>query len=356
MNSFTPVNLARAERITERIRKFYEAGPGKALIQIRNCGSWKTMRQQPLNSYVFPDDMEKHLTNLAECAMTLIGQHERFDDDYIPSTVPWYGIVEHTAFLGGEVTFETDTSFQHTICKSIEDIGSLKLDPGHEWIRLMIGGMRFMRETFGDTIPVRLRGSMGPSDFANAIRGNDVFYDIYDSPEELRELLKFCIRAAEFFNDLQREQATPLFGGFINGSELWMPGKCIGHVAEDLSTLVTPGTYEEFFLEPLKEFIDYADIAYLHTHSLGHKMIPMFAKIPKIKAMEITNDPNCMRSVEVFRKYYKELDGIAAVLAPSLEELASLKDLLPETKVIINFSAKDEDEAKRAMEIVEKFR
>ena len=252
--------------------------------------------------------------------------------------------------------FTEATTFQHQICENLEDFRKLKLDRNNLWIHLVADGIAYMRSKWEEFIPVRMRGADGPSDIANAIRGNDLFYDIYDDPDELAEMMKFCSRAVHFTLDLQREQATQINGGCINGFGMWTPGKCVGHISEDFSTMISRDIYEEHFLGALEDCVRDCDSAMLHVHSLGERMIPVFARIDKIKIMELSSDPNCARAVEVYRKYRDELKDKTIVIAPTYEELIRMDDLFESNKTVVWYYAQDEEDAQRALAAVEKYR
>lgn len=358
-NVLIPYDYKKAEAIAKRTEAFYEGPTGKALIHIRGCSdsgiNYKKIK--PLNAYKFPEDMETYLDLRAENDYLYSKFHERFDDDLIVSTCSWYGIAEHTAFLGGKVDFATDTSYNHQICQnSIDEYKNIKLCEDNLWVKLVSGGIKYINEKWGKYIPVRLRGADGPSDIANIVRGNELFYDIYDSPEELEGLMKFCADAMNFTLDLQRREATKINGGYVNGFCTWMKGKCIGHISEDFSTMLSPEIYEDYFFKHLEYAVKDGDSAYLHVHSLGHRMLPLFTKLEKIKIFELSSDPNSMRAVEVYRKYMKELENKTVCLMPSFEELLNMEDILERGKTIVYFEAKNEDEAKRAIEFVNKYR
>ena len=353
---YVPFDYQRAEAIAKRTKEFYEGPVGKAQIHIKSCGSLKLPKTPALNSWKFPEDMEKYLDMRAERDYLYARFHEQIDDDFIPSTAPWYGIAEHTAFLGGKVDFTATTTFQHEICEELEDFRDLKLDRNNLWIHLVVDGIKYMREKWEEFIPVRMRGADGPSDVANAIRGTELFYDIYDEPETLAELMSFCAKAVNFTLDLQRAEATKIADGCINGFSLWMPGKCMGQLSEDFSTMISPELYEEHFLPALHECVKDCDSAMLHVHSLGHRMIPMFTGVDKIKLMEISSDPNSDRAVDVIRKYHDDLKEKTIIVAPTYEELVNMGDILASSKTIVWYYAKDEEDARRAMAAVEKYR
>ncbi len=354
--NYIPYDYKKAEKIAERTRAFYDAPKGNALIHIKSCASLAIPPMPPLNGFSFPGDNEKYLDMRAEREYEFLRFHEQIDDDYIPSVSPWYGIAEHTAFLGGKVDFTPDTTFQHQICENIEDCENLQLDRENLWIKLVVGGIKYLREKWGEYIPVKMRGADGPSDIANAVRGADIFYDIYDEPEALEKLLDFCVKAVNFTLDMQRKEATEIAGGRITGFGLWMPGKCMGQLSDDFSTMVSPDVYEEYFLPYLEKCVADCDIAMLHTHSLGQKILPLFAGVDKIRLMELSSDPNSDRAVTVFRRYHDVLENKTIIIAPTYDELICMGDLLESSKTIVWYYAENEDDAKRALAAVEKYR
>lgn len=351
-----PFDYARAERTAQCTKAFYDGGRGKAQIHIKSCASLTLPKLPPLNSFSFPQDMESYLDLRAARDYAYARFHADIDDDMIPSTAPWYGIAEHTAFLGGKVDFTSDTTFQQKICKELEDFRKITLDRNNEWIHLVVDGIIYMRKKWEEYIPIRMRGADGPSDVANAIRESDLFFDIYDEPELLAELMSFCAKAINFTLDLQRAEATKIAGGTLNGFNLWMPGKGMGQLSEDFSTMISPDTYEEHFLPALKECVADCDMAMLHVHSLGHKVIPHLASVDKIRLMELSSDPNSDRAVEVFRKYHDDLKDKVIIVAPTWDELSNMSDLLESSKTIIWYYAQDEADIKRALNFVEKYR
>ena len=102
--------------------------------------------------------------------------------------------------------------------------------------------------------------------------------------------------------------------------------------------------------------MDGYDSVYLHTHSLGHRLIPRYAAIEQIDVIEITNDPNTTSSAEAFMLHREALANKIAMVRLNYRELLSIKDCLGESRVYLSVSVKDEEEAKRALELVEKYR
>jgi len=351
-----PFDVSRAERIAERTMQLYNGGKGQTMISV-HCQNWKIPQDvPPLNAMQFPQDMEAFLDRTAIRDYYLSREHERIGDDWIHSTRPRYGIAEHSAFLGGKVDFSTDTSYQHQICAELSDFRNLKVERDNVWMKLVVDGMKYLREKWGKYVPVCLRGADGPADLANAVRGNDIFYDVYDDPDELRELLSFCAKASRQYMEWQREQATYISGGCINGNGVWMPGKSMGHISDDLATMLSSEVHEELFMPSMREFVEGYDTVYLHTHSLGHHVLPHYTAIDNIHMYELTSDPNAAKATDVFKQYFDILADKIIFIRVGIEDILALKDYLSESKLILVCTAKDEEEAKRAMDLVEKYR
>lgn len=353
---YLPFDYGRAETLAKRTQEFYESKTPKTQIHIKSCESLKLPKIPALHTFSFPNDMERYLDMRAERDYLFARFHENIEDDYIPSTSPWYGIAEHTAFLGGKVDFTASTTFQHQICRELEDFRELSLNREDMWIRLVAGGIRYMREKWGEYIPVRMRGADGPSDIANAIRSSALFYDIYDDPETLAEMMDFCVKAVRFTLDLQRTEATKIADGCITGFGLWMPGICMGQLSEDVSVMLSSDIYKEHFFPALKKCVQGCDGAMLHVHSLGHRMLPLFASLDQIKLIEISSDPNAERAVDIFRKYRDVLKDKTVILAPTYEELTQMDDILSNHKIVIWYYAQDEADIKRVLKLTEKYR
>lgn len=323
--------------------------PG-ALIQVRGIESLRGEPMPPLNSFSFPEDMEPYLRMRAERAAAYWEKRAGLDDDLLPSIAPWYGIAEHTAFLGGEVEFSAETSYNRVILKDWADFDSLRLDSGSMWMRLVTEGIAYYREKWGDVLVPKLRGADGPSDIANIVRGNELFLDIYDEPEMVRKLADFCADAVRFTFGLQKEAAGRVCGGYQTGFDIWLPGDSIGQISEDASCMMSPESFSELFLDALRKTVRGYDHVMLHTHSLGKRTLPVFASVPEIDLIEISDDPNADRGVDVWRQYRGELGHKVVITSPTFEEMRKNADLFRESRSVIWYYAKDPEDAKRAVD------
>lgn len=354
--SFTPYDYKKAERIAAQTKEFYASEKrGVAQIHIKGVAELSEGRMPPLNTFEFPKDMEKYLDLRAERDIRYYEKRSGLADDFIEAIQPWYGIAEHTAFIGGKVDITADTSFQHQILDSIDDMDTLTLDENNMWLRLVVDGIDYLNKKWGKYVPSKIRGADGPSDIANAILGEDLFYAIYDEPERVEELLDFSVKAIDFTLSRQKAKASKIGGGFLNGFGIWMPENGKGHLSEDFSCMISPECYDELFLPALRKLVSGTESSMLHVHSLGRKCIPSFVKLPELNIFELSSDPNNPRAVEVFREYHDLLADRTVIVAPTFEELMQMDDLLKDSKTVVWYYAKTLEEAKEAIAFVRKY-
>ena len=89
--------------------------------------------------------------------------------------------------------FKKGTSYEgdHVI-NSLEQVDRLVFDRDNEKCRIVINywkGVESAPDSQYIAIGLIYRSSL---DLANAIRGNELFYDLYDDPEDLDEVVDFC--------------------------------------------------------------------------------------------------------------------------------------------------------------------
>jgi len=350
------MKIRSGEELAKRWQRFYDTpGKGFALIQMKSIGGIELPKMKPLNQWSFPDEMEPYLDARMEREKVYWQSRAHIEDDMFCTVSPWYGIAEHTAFLGGKVDFSPDTSYNHPMLEDWSDFDKLKLDPQNPWLRMVVDGIAYLRKQWGDLFYTRLRGADGPSDIANIVRGNDLFMDFYDYPEEIHKLMDFCADAAKFTLELQKEQVDRIGNGFVSGFDIWLPGNSIGQISEDASCMVSPEIYEEFFLPALKKLCKGYDYVMIHTHSLGKRILPYFVKVPEIKVLEISSDPNSDRAVKVFREYEEVLKDVITIVQPTRAELEDNMDLFERNKTIIWYSAENLKDAEEVTAIVRKY-
>lgn len=331
--------------------------PGSALVLVRNIQKIDPGTPiAPLTAWDFTKDMKPFLDARVQNSLHRWQQRLDVDDDCIPSEGPWYGIAEHSAFQGGSVDFSDATSWHHPIVEDMEtDRNKPVMDENQLWYKLVIDGITYIRERWGDQVAPRIRGTAGPLDNVNALRGNEILTDFYEYPDEVKELAEFSARSLAWFVHKQIDAAGMIGGGVISGFENWMPGRSLGHSSEDVTVMMSPKMFEEFGRPYTIQMHEGFETAFVHTHAAGKQCIPQIASLPKLRQMEISTDPNTPRAIEIFRELRDEIpDTLTVVLELTKDEIRNNLDLLKRGKTIVWYHATDVEDAKEAVALVRK--
>ncbi len=349
------MNSIRTDILTvlEETQKFlYGEGTGMALIQVKSIKELNK-KSLDLTQYSFPQEYKKYLDDKAESEIEYWNKRLQLNDHTVPSIAPWYGIAEHSAFLGGEVTYAPDTSWQEVTVTDLEDISGVAMDENNDIYQMVVGGIAYIREKYGALFAPQVRGTSGVLEIANTLRGNDFFYDFYEDPENLKKLLEYCKDAIIWYYQKQLDAAGDYFGGVVTGFGQWFKGKPIGHLSEDTTTMISLEQYEEFGKPYTQEICDHFDDAFIHTHALSERCIETISQIKGIKAMELSTDPNTERAIEVYKRHKDGFDAIP-VLCLKKEEIYQNIELLKSQKTIIWYEAETLDDAQEICDFVRK--
>jgi hypothetical protein len=307
---------------------------------------------KPLNSYDFDNDLYSYLDDSIERNLFAWSKRPGLEDDLLPTIMPAFGIAEHSAFLGGEVKIEATTSYHKPFIKEWSDAKKLTLDPENTWFKRMMDCFDYLNEKSCGRYLTRLRGGCSPAELMNFIRGNDMFTDFYEYPEETHELLEFCLRAEKWFIENQKEKVKEFSGGFVSGMGVWLPGNSFGHISEDWAVMCSPDTYEQFGKPYTERMIEDYDNVLMHLHSVGTQSFSNIISMDKLTYIEISSDPNAKRAIEVYKEFSDILEKKTVIIEPTVDEIIDNADFLREQKTVIKFRAKDLEEAKRITDFV----
>lgn len=321
---------------------------GDALITIDL--ETKPYKIKGLDKWQFPDRMEEFLDENIKALEYHWSQRQGIDDDSIPSIIPRYGIAEHSAFVAGDVDFSEDTSWPHPVIKDYRDAKKLELNEDNLWLRLVIDGLSYLKEQSKNRYAVSLRGAMSPLDLANALRGNDIFMDFYDYPEELHELLEFCTKASAWYMTHQKEVAGDFYGGSIGN--VWIPGNSFGHLSEDTSVLCSPDIYKEFGQPYTRKLVEGYDRVFMHLHTAGVQAFKNIADIEKLQSFELAPDPNQPRGINVYKNNFNLFKNRIMKLYITFDEIQDNIEFLKQAKTVLHCSACCTEEAKEIVKYV----
>ncbi len=338
--------------VIDRARRFATNGAtGDALVTVNvRQGGGPTVKG--LDEWSFPADMEAFLdATIAAFEHTWRGRAD-IQDDSIPALSPRYGIAEHSAFVAGEVDFSSMTSWPHPVISDYSELASLELREDNVWLRLVIDGLAYLRERGEGKFTIKLRGAMAPMDLANALRGNDMYMDIYERPEDLHRLLAFCVEASQWFLSHQLDVVGSFHGGILIGPALWTPGRSIGHLSEDASVLCSPDVYMEFGKPYTERLVAPYDEANMHLHTAGAHAFEGITSIDKLTSFELAPDPKQPRGIDVYKENIGLFGNRIMRLFVTFDEIKENIGFLKEAKTVLFCGAESVEEAQAIVKFV----
>ena len=345
--------------IIERYRAFFaDDSPGSILVKL---STWDVpldyasvgFEGRELDSWSFPDDAEAFAEH---CLRRLRAERElvrSVEDDRIPSINPGLGIALNSVYYSGaEMIRGRDTTWAMPAVGGRGDIEALRPDPDNPWFGL-IGRMnrRFCELNDGD-YAVQTFSHLGPMDFANALRGNDLFTDFYDAPEMVHTLMERCVEAVLWLEREQRRIVPEVRGGTVIWGT-WSPGRSV-FMSEDASDLCSPATFTEFGRPYTERISEAAGGCWIHHHAKGLHVHGEIARVKGLRALEISLDPNCERPIDRLPELYESTGGVPLVTRCEPRDVYERIDEMRQGRLILELKTGDMKEAREAVGFVRK--
>jgi len=228
---------------------------------------------------------------------TLCRIKETIEDDRLSSFSPRYGIAEMSAFVSDEieVSFSANTSWHESFIKEWSDLRQCTPSDTSRWLSRLIEGWKHAQTLSEGNILLGTRGTLGPMDLANALRGNTLLYDFMDYHSQVHDLLQFCAEVVICYMQKQHAIIGAIRQGtYVPSFGVWHPGRICAHLSNDLSSMCSRDIYDEFGFPYEQQVINAFDGAMLHIHALGMHVLPRLLMLKGLKLIELTEDPNCV--------------------------------------------------------------
>lgn len=328
-----------------------------ALLHIEYIDAVKIVDVKPLEQWNFPLEYQQYLDACIERDMAVWRQRDQIDDDTIPYIKPYYGIAEHSAFVGGTVCYGGNTSYHEHPITDWSKLDTLVLDENNDNFKMLMNSLRYLKSREAEVgFVAALRGGEAPMDMANALRGNELFMDFYDEEENVHKLLRFCLKASQWTFSHQSEIIGQIQGGVMSGIGIWLPGNAIGHLAEDASSMCSAPLYREFGQPYTQKLLQDYDCAIMHTHTMGRHVLADIAAIEKVEFIQLTYDPNQITPIDTYKEYENILNNKIVVLTMTLPQLQQNLGFLANHKSIINMNVADLEQANQAVALIKSIR
>lgn len=256
------------------------------------------MPVQPYEDELSVEYIKNHAFDLGKYAMeegrSVAAMHSILEDDYHPFAKNNWGTGVKAAYISGstEVLFSHGTSYTLTpVIHDIRNVDKIKFNADNFWTESLINFWRGAEQEWnGESIGVGLY-FRSPLDTANDLRGNDLFYDLYDYPEELK---KFIQKVTDTMIDIIKMVRTEC--RILRDA----PGGILGMVTQDPAIflngdpvdLIKPDFIDEFSNQYVEKMAEEIGAILFHHHSIGYKKAPLIASTKNLWMQQMSQDPN----------------------------------------------------------------
>lgn len=271
-------------------------------------------------------------------------------DDNIPTAGLNIGIGEYSAYVAGEVVFQEDTSWATPAVYEWADLDGLELRADNRWVQVLERAMRhFAARCRPAGIPV-VRGYYSPLDLARALRGDALFTDFFEAPEQVHRLMAFCSQATIWLI----ERLQPIIGGWYGGEVAgqWLPAGTVC-MSEDIACTVGPRIYAEFARPYTQAVIDHFGHGQVHTHSLGLRVIPEISDLRNLVGIQIAEDPNTPRTFDHLGELLPRVHGVPLSVSCTIDDLrTALPELSRRANIILCPNVETVEQAQEALALI----
>lgn len=345
----------------ERYKKFYNGfEPGKLLLKTVFPMEGEKELDFAVQSLSFTsvnlfswEETKTYFNRVIDWLAGYSAYRSDIDDDWIPELFVHLGTgVCGACFDDTNVQFSPDTSWVSPSLPDWSEMSRLDPDKNTFWAKRLQDITEYIQEQNRDRFAVLPNIHFTPLDAANVLRGNLIFTDFFDEPGKVEQLLDYCTQVT-----LRMQRKMISITGDVDGGQviwnMWMPGKSAIGLQEDICNLCSPEIYGQYSRPYTQRLISECGGGFIHTHMLGKHQFSLISSIRGLAMMNIANDPNCPRALEV-------LDGILDppnknvplnILCTPGEIKPNLANLR-KIHAVLWVQCKNKDEAARSLKLV----
>jgi hypothetical protein len=280
--------------LLDRHRAFWTAGDGSLLLSSHSIARYSRLgpfweEGMALDGPLTPDmirpaETARRLARWLRCEGITDGDSFRLA--LVDSTIPWL-----EAILGCPIYYSVtnDTVWAETPEEPMWPPPLPDLDR-NPWMRALEELTQAYSAECGARLPVGTPQLRGATDLLGAYLGPaQLCLAVRDAPHSVRAAVQ---TSTELCAEVTRRQARwipPCKGGYFNSFEVWAPGATVVW-SQDLCTLFSQHTYDEFFLPFDIAMSTSVKHPVLHLHTGSLRLFDLWRNVPGL-ALQIALDP-----------------------------------------------------------------
>ena len=208
--------------------------------------------------------------------------------DTIQRFSPAFGIPWMEAIAGCPVVAHPGSLWASPTQWDYEDRSEIRFSPDCPWFGKLMEFVRAMIKHAAGRFPVAVPQMRGPLDILAAMRTPaQMCVDMIECPDEVARILAELTDLSIAVGNAVLEEIPAFCGGYVTRMNMWAPGKALT-VQNDVSTLVSPSSYQRFVGPCDRRIADAWPFSDFHMHASEHHQIDGIVTLTNLTAIELT--------------------------------------------------------------------
>jgi DNA-binding FadR family transcriptional regulator len=263
---------------------------------------------------------------------------------------PFTGIPWMEAILGCPIHAGQESFISKPSASSPEEaIDKVCFDLNNPWLGKYLEFTTALVAQSRGRYPVGMPIMRGPTDMVGALLGQQemVLALMTTDPQVMHRLIERVTRAYLAVIEAQRHLIPPFYGGQALGFyDVWAPGKAIWF-QDDLSSILSPILYRQFFLDSARMILNGHDHTAVHLHPNSFFILDDLLTLENLKVVEVNKDisgPNVKEMLPILVKIM-QTRGLILWGDLTIEDLELVKQNLPCRGLALSVVAPTPEEA-----------
>lgn len=202
--------------------------------------------------------------------------------------IPWMEAILGCPIRGGRESFTS----RPWLSSPEEALEKVHFNPQSPWLGKYLEFTAALAAQSRGRYPVGMPIMRGPTDILGALMGQQkmVVALMEADPEVMHRLIERITRAFLAVIEAQRRLTPSFYGGAALGFyHIWTPGTAIWF-QDDLSSLLSPSLYRQFFLDSARLILAGHDHTAVHLHANSFFILDELLTLDNLKAVQVNKD------------------------------------------------------------------
>jgi DNA-binding FadR family transcriptional regulator len=299
----------------------------------------KPISPEMLNVSEFLPDYERMFREAEELGQDGFWTGEPF------TGIPWMEAILGCSVRAGRESFTS----KPWLSSPTEALEQVHFDPQNPWLGKYLEFTTALVQQSRGRYPVGMPIMRGPTDMLGALLGQQemVLALMTADPQAMHRLIERVTQAFLAVIEAQRRLTPPFYGGSALGFyHVWAPGPAIWF-QDDLSSILSPKLYRQFFLDSARLILAGHDHTAVHLHPNSFFILDELLTLESLKVVQVNKDvsgPGVKEMLPVLAKIM-QTRGLILWGDLTIEDLELVKQNLPCRGLALNVVAPTPDDA-----------